>query len=156
MSGLAALALLLPNLSVAIRRLHDINRSGWWILIFIDPDRRLHPLAGLVPARGRSGRERLRPASGGWHRADRRHRLGKFGLGTERGPARPAQSSIQGIIARDQCISRHSYGRNLPLRTISTRSPLSSGSRRTVKPKLIALMIPSPNSSWINSFSAGP
>jgi uncharacterized membrane protein YhaH (DUF805 family) len=36
-SGLAALALLLPNLSVAIRRLHDINRSGWWILIFIVP-----------------------------------------------------------------------------------------------------------------------
>jgi uncharacterized membrane protein YhaH (DUF805 family) len=36
-SGLAGLALLLPNLSVSIRRMHDINRSGWWILIFIVP-----------------------------------------------------------------------------------------------------------------------
>jgi uncharacterized membrane protein YhaH (DUF805 family) len=36
-SGLAALALLLPGLSVSVRRFHDINRSGWWILIFIVP-----------------------------------------------------------------------------------------------------------------------
>jgi uncharacterized membrane protein YhaH (DUF805 family) len=36
-SGLAGLALLLPGLSVSIRRFHDINRSGWWILIFIVP-----------------------------------------------------------------------------------------------------------------------
>jgi len=36
-SGLVGLALLLPGLSVSIRRLHDINRSGWWILIFIIP-----------------------------------------------------------------------------------------------------------------------
>jgi uncharacterized membrane protein YhaH (DUF805 family) len=36
-SGLVGLALLLPGLSVSIRRLHDINRSGWWILIFIVP-----------------------------------------------------------------------------------------------------------------------
>jgi uncharacterized membrane protein YhaH (DUF805 family) len=36
-SGLASLALLLPGLSVSIRRFHDINRSGWWILIFLVP-----------------------------------------------------------------------------------------------------------------------
>jgi uncharacterized membrane protein YhaH (DUF805 family) len=34
---LAALGLLLPGLSVSIRRLHDTNRSGWWILIGIIP-----------------------------------------------------------------------------------------------------------------------
>jgi len=34
---IAALALLLPGLSVAIRRLHDTGRSGWWILIGIIP-----------------------------------------------------------------------------------------------------------------------
>lgn len=28
-----ALALLLPNLAVTVRRLHDTDRSGWWILI---------------------------------------------------------------------------------------------------------------------------
>jgi uncharacterized membrane protein YhaH (DUF805 family) len=36
-SILVALALLLPNLSVAIRRLHDTDRTGWWILIGLIP-----------------------------------------------------------------------------------------------------------------------
>jgi uncharacterized membrane protein YhaH (DUF805 family) len=36
-SGITGLALLLPGLSVAIRRLHDTNRSGWWILIGLIP-----------------------------------------------------------------------------------------------------------------------
>jgi uncharacterized membrane protein YhaH (DUF805 family) len=34
---LAALALLLPNIAVAIRRLHDTSRIGWWILIGVIP-----------------------------------------------------------------------------------------------------------------------
>ncbi len=32
-----SLGLLLPNISVGIRRLHDTNRSGWWLLIGIIP-----------------------------------------------------------------------------------------------------------------------
>ena len=32
-AGLLGVALLLPNLGVAIRRLHDTGHSGWWILI---------------------------------------------------------------------------------------------------------------------------
>ena len=36
-NGLAALALLLPNLSVSIRRLHDTDHSGWWVLIILLP-----------------------------------------------------------------------------------------------------------------------
>ena len=36
-SGLVAplisLALLLPDVAVSIRRLHDLDRSGWWLLI---------------------------------------------------------------------------------------------------------------------------
>jgi uncharacterized membrane protein YhaH (DUF805 family) len=35
--GLSVLALLLPNLAVTVRRLHDIGRSGWWFLISIVP-----------------------------------------------------------------------------------------------------------------------
>jgi uncharacterized membrane protein YhaH (DUF805 family) len=27
------LALILPSLAVAVRRLHDIDRTGWWLLI---------------------------------------------------------------------------------------------------------------------------
>ena len=30
---ISSLALLIPGLAVAIRRLHDVNRSGWWFLI---------------------------------------------------------------------------------------------------------------------------
>ena len=35
--GIAGLALLLPGIAVAIRRLHDTTRSGWWILIGLVP-----------------------------------------------------------------------------------------------------------------------
>lgn len=34
---IAALALFIPSLAVAIRRLHDTDRSGWWILIGLVP-----------------------------------------------------------------------------------------------------------------------
>jgi uncharacterized membrane protein YhaH (DUF805 family) len=37
LSSVASLGLLLPNLSVSIRRLHDTNRTGWWILIGLIP-----------------------------------------------------------------------------------------------------------------------
>ncbi|MEY3480675.1 MAG: hypothetical protein RIQ71_1450 [Verrucomicrobiota bacterium] len=40
LSGLYSLAVILPALALAVRRLHDTGRSGWWILI------------GLVPAIG--------------------------------------------------------------------------------------------------------
>jgi len=36
-SLVAALALLLPSLAVQVRRLHDTDRSGWWILIGLIP-----------------------------------------------------------------------------------------------------------------------
>jgi len=35
--GIAVLALLLPNITVAVRRLHDIGRSGWWLLLCFIP-----------------------------------------------------------------------------------------------------------------------
>jgi uncharacterized membrane protein YhaH (DUF805 family) len=31
--GIAQLAFLIPGISVAVRRLHDIDRTGWWYLI---------------------------------------------------------------------------------------------------------------------------
>ena len=36
-SGLISLALLVPSLAVVFRRLHDIGKSGWWILISLIP-----------------------------------------------------------------------------------------------------------------------
>lgn len=38
-----ALALLIPSIAIGVRRLHDINMSGWWLLIGIIPI-----LGGLV------------------------------------------------------------------------------------------------------------
>ena len=37
LSALLMLALLVPGLAVTVRRLHDTNRSGWWILIALIP-----------------------------------------------------------------------------------------------------------------------
>ena len=35
--GIYFLAIMLPNLAVAVRRLHDVGRSGWWYLIAFAP-----------------------------------------------------------------------------------------------------------------------
>ena len=32
---LTSLALLLPGLAVAARRLHDLNQSAWWLLLYV-------------------------------------------------------------------------------------------------------------------------
>ncbi len=36
-SGLFSLAVLLPSLAVGARRLHDINKSGWFLLLWLIP-----------------------------------------------------------------------------------------------------------------------
>ena len=42
-AGVLALAMCLPSLAVTVRRLHDTDRSGWWILIGFIP-----AIGGLV------------------------------------------------------------------------------------------------------------
>ena len=37
LSGLYLLAVLLPTAAVTVRRLHDTDRSGWWILVDLIP-----------------------------------------------------------------------------------------------------------------------
>ena len=37
MSSLWTLANLLPSLALGVRRLHDIGKSGWWLLIMLIP-----------------------------------------------------------------------------------------------------------------------
>ena len=36
-SIIATLVLLLPGIGMSIRRLHDVDRSGWWLFIFFVP-----------------------------------------------------------------------------------------------------------------------
>jgi uncharacterized membrane protein YhaH (DUF805 family) len=42
LSVIYSLAVLVPSLAVAVRRLHDTNRSGWWLLML------LVPLVGII------------------------------------------------------------------------------------------------------------
>lgn len=37
LSGIFVLAMLIPSLAVSVRRLHDTDRSGWWLLIGFIP-----------------------------------------------------------------------------------------------------------------------
>jgi uncharacterized membrane protein YhaH (DUF805 family) len=37
LSGLYSLAVFVPSLAVSVRRLHDTDRSGWWLLILLVP-----------------------------------------------------------------------------------------------------------------------
>ncbi|MEQ5870363.1 DUF805 domain-containing protein [Sagittula sp. NFXS13] len=37
LSGLWSLAIIVPSLSIGARRLHDIDKSGWWLLIGLIP-----------------------------------------------------------------------------------------------------------------------
>jgi uncharacterized membrane protein YhaH (DUF805 family) len=37
-----SLAVLIPNIAVAVRRLHDIDKSGWWVLIAFT-------IVGIIP-----------------------------------------------------------------------------------------------------------
>ncbi len=71
-TGLFGLATFLPSLAVAIRRLHDLDRSGWWVLLA------LIPLIGAIIliiwycSRGTAGPNRFGPdplATDGWARA---------------------------------------------------------------------------------------
>jgi uncharacterized membrane protein YhaH (DUF805 family) len=37
LSGIVTLVHIIPSISVGVRRLHDTDRSGWWILIGLVP-----------------------------------------------------------------------------------------------------------------------
>jgi uncharacterized membrane protein YhaH (DUF805 family) len=37
LTGIYGLAALLPSIGVSVRRLHDTNRSGWWLFISLIP-----------------------------------------------------------------------------------------------------------------------
>ena len=37
LGGIFALAMFIPSLAVSVRRLHDTDRSGWWLLIGFIP-----------------------------------------------------------------------------------------------------------------------
>ncbi|HYH29112.1 MAG TPA: DUF805 domain-containing protein [Pseudonocardia sp.] len=52
---LYSIAVLLPGLAVAVRRLHDTNRSGWWVLIALVPIVGVIVLIVLLATEGERG-----------------------------------------------------------------------------------------------------
>jgi uncharacterized membrane protein YhaH (DUF805 family) len=60
-NGLFNLAILIPNLAVSVRRLHDVDRSGWWLLLIFIPIIGLIVLLWWDLTRGTSGDNRFGP-----------------------------------------------------------------------------------------------
>ena len=56
--NIAMLIFLLPSLGVGIRRLHDIDKSGWWMLVFLIPVIGLIMLVWMVK-KGTGGENRF-------------------------------------------------------------------------------------------------
>lgn len=52
------LAVLIPGLAVSIRRLHDTNRSGWWLLIILVPFVGAIALLAFMSIKGEKGKNR--------------------------------------------------------------------------------------------------
>jgi uncharacterized membrane protein YhaH (DUF805 family) len=55
-----ALGLLIPSLAVCVRRLHDVDKSGWWVLISLVPIVGLY-LIYLLIIEGTPGTNRFGP-----------------------------------------------------------------------------------------------
>lgn len=58
-SGLIGLLLLIPSLAVGVRRLHDTDRSGWWLLLMLVPLVGPLVLLAFYALRGTPGRNRF-------------------------------------------------------------------------------------------------
>ncbi len=62
LSGIYSVALLLPSLAVAVRRLHDIGKSGWWLFLclLLEESGLLYFCARTASMRQTSGAQTLR------------------------------------------------------------------------------------------------
>ncbi len=61
LSAAFLLAVALPTVAVTVRRLHDTDRSGWWLLLAVVPFPGLAFLAALLVFQGTEGRNRFGP-----------------------------------------------------------------------------------------------
>lgn len=61
LGGVFALATFLPSLAVGVRRLHDIDRTGWWLLLYLIPVIGFLVLLYFLVQRGTRGANRFGP-----------------------------------------------------------------------------------------------
>jgi uncharacterized membrane protein YhaH (DUF805 family) len=63
LAGLVSLALILPLIAAAVRRLHDTGRSGWWLLLFLTVIGNIWLIWWLArPSQGKKNRHGPKPA----------------------------------------------------------------------------------------------
>ena len=60
-NSLVSLALFLPGLAVGARRLHDLDRTGWWLLLYLLPLIGWLVLLVFFVLRGTEGSNRFGP-----------------------------------------------------------------------------------------------
>jgi uncharacterized membrane protein YhaH (DUF805 family) len=61
LGALFSLAVLLPTIAVGVRRLHDIDRTGWWYLLILIPVLGALVLLFFFVQRGTVGANRFGP-----------------------------------------------------------------------------------------------
>ena len=61
LSGLYSLAMIVPYLAAAVRRLHDTDRRGWWLLLVFIPILGAIFLLCLLAIDGQPGEKRFGP-----------------------------------------------------------------------------------------------
>ena len=61
LSSIITLLLLLPSLAVGARRLHDLDRTGWWLLLALIPFIGWIPLLVMAALPGTGGANRYGP-----------------------------------------------------------------------------------------------
>ena len=65
LQALVALALILPGVAVGVRRLHDTDRSGWWLLLTFVPLIGIIVLLVWFCTKGPEAPNRIRAGAGG-------------------------------------------------------------------------------------------
>lgn len=61
LQAIGGIVTLLPNISISVRRLHDIGRSGWWLLLIFVPLIGMIVLLIWFATRGNAGPNRYGP-----------------------------------------------------------------------------------------------
>jgi uncharacterized membrane protein YhaH (DUF805 family) len=61
LNAVVSLLLVVPHLAVSVRRLHDVGRSGWWVLILFVPLVGIVALLVWYTSRGEDGTNRFGP-----------------------------------------------------------------------------------------------
>jgi uncharacterized membrane protein YhaH (DUF805 family) len=70
LGAIYALAVLLPSIGVGIRRLHDTNRTGWWLLVSLVPIVGWIWIIVLLALAGDGGSNRYGPPPGSLREPD--------------------------------------------------------------------------------------